>query len=245
MARLLSLLTIVLAAAPALAQEGTMACEPEIATLTIEVPTGRCAARAPSPQPLAVPQQPSAPQAYAAPSAPQAYAPQPYAPQPYAPQAYAPPYYPQPYYPQAYAPPYYPQPYYAPPPSLEPPAPQFRTEEREIRGLWIAGLALWAATWIADWTVTGLAEEREDLRNVAFVPIVGPWIQLAMGQGAGSSGGETLLIADGIAQAAGAVMILVGALVKREVRVRERAPRWSLGVAPTQGGGALALSGTF
>jgi hypothetical protein len=234
MPRLILSLSIVLSAAPALAQGGTVSCEPEVATLTVDVPTGRCAARAPlAPQPYA-------PQPYAA----QPYAVQPYAAQPDAPQPYNAPqpvYAPQPLYaPQPY---YWPQPLAAAQRAGAPPA-LYRTEERELRGLWITGLALWGVAWVMDWAVTGLSQEPGDLRGVAFVPVVGPWVQLAMGQGSASSEGETLLIADGIAQAAGLAMIVLGAVLKREVRVRER-PGLSVVVAPARGGASVGLSGSF
>jgi hypothetical protein len=244
MKRFLVLVCALGAPARVLAQEA-VECEPEVATITIEVPTGRCAASVPPPPvneglalapPNAAPppaQPPYGAQPYGAPP----YGAQPYGAQPYGAQPYgAPPYGAQ--LPYAAQPPYvlpqYGLPYGAPAnvsPRLSLGEPQY--EERELRGLWIAGAAAFAAGYVATAIMTEATESEW-----GFVPLLGPWIEMAEGD----DFLEILWLPGAIAQAAGLVLVIVGASVRRRIPVE---PSLRISAAPAPGGGALSLSGTF
>lgn len=172
-------------------------------------------------------------------------------PQPYGyPQQQPPPGYgqQQPYYGQPYQ---QPQPYYAPQP-VQPAQPRYVDREESITGLWVSGVIILPVSWVLTWTTaTATLDSSRDIDYWlwSWIPIVGPWAMIAQGDdGSRALNGEEIAGAAiaGVAQIAGLAMIILGATIKRTVRVAtyaldgsERAPELTLGVAPTLGGGML------
>lgn len=142
---------------------------------------------------------------------------------------------------QAFVPPgYAPIPYFGQPvPNA--PAPQTEYVPTDVPGLWIAGLAVFGAAWLLDIAVSmtlsdGLGSAHSD---ASFIPIAGPWLQLALGEAHWAA--EPLLVIDGIAQAAGALLFILGVSIRRDVPVQS----WSISAAPTRDGVAAAFTTTF
>lgn len=200
---------------------------------------------------------------------PPAPAPQPYA-QPLPPppdgQPYAQPQPGQPYgQPQPYAQPgqpyVQPQPgtYYAPPPApayyAPPPRTIVRYDLRPRYGLIAGGASILGVAWLST-ALAGLIvsaandictiESGSTCTNAAwplFLPVLGPFIELAYVQGPGTSTVRGLLVFDGILQAGGLAMIIAGAVAKKPRPVYAS----SVQVAPlTVGSGAgLMAFGRF
>ncbi len=175
---------------PGLAAAQAPICLPEVATITVDVPTGRCAATIPpAPAPVV--------------SAPVVSAP--IVPAPAAPAWGSPP-------------PLWPAPPGAawtlpPPPPVQLPV---QEETRELRALWIPGALILGAGWIASGVATVAGDSDAMARGLGFLPVLGPWIQLERG---GNDPLLTLsLWVSGIAQAAGLAMTVIGATVRRRVR---------------------------
>lgn len=221
---------------PGLAGAQAPVCLPEVATVTVDVPTGRCAATLPAPLPgvpAPVVQAPVVPAPVV--QAPVVAAPVVQAPVVPAPVVQAP------AAPAWGSPPLrWPAPPGAawtlpPPPRVELPVVEEQT--RELRGLWIPGALILGAGWIASGVATLASDSDAMARGLGFLPVLGPWIQLERG------GNDPLLTlslwVSGIAQAAGLAMTVIGASVRRRVRSVEVA------IAPTEGGAALAVAGRF
>jgi hypothetical protein len=166
---------------------------------------------------------------------------------------------PAPYYP---AQPYYvaqPQPYYAP----QPQAPQRpttpHTEERANLGLIISGAVILGVGWVVN-ILSGVfagvelfgsdaSSEWDAFRFSAFVPIAGPWIQLATKPTSFSQDywGPWLII-DGLLQATGLTMLVIGIATPRTETVyseRPSEPSFAFvpSISPGYTGGTLV--GTF
>ncbi len=173
-------------------------------------------------------------QTVAAPTAPPAAPPtaQPAHPYPY---PYGQPYpYPYPYYPYPYP---YPQPYARPmgptriPYEEGQPAPAgYRLTTESQKGLIIGGAVTLGATWAVTLLAASLAdavrnadrspgEPRDNGATPLMIPVVGPFIAISTlnSEGAGTS----LLILDGLAQGAGAAMLIAGISSRRKVWVRQ------------------------
>lgn len=134
-----------------------------------------------------------------------------------------------------------------------------RTEERVNLGLTIAGAAMLGASYISNIVVSLFAgigfgssaeEAWNDFRFVGLVPVLGPWIQLGIKPTPiDQDYWVTWLVIDGVLQAAGLTMLIVGLTVRESVEVRAVAEigDFTLSVTPFAGptGSGLALSGTF
>lgn len=171
---------------------------------------------------------------------------------------------PQPYaqpqpYPQPYPQPS-PQPYYAQPqPYAQPaPPPQTRTEMRPNLGLVITGAVMLAVSWIIHGALIspfagysldlGFQDQWATFRATGFIPLAGPWVQLAVKpNGTGSDGWGPYLVVDGVLQAAGLTMLILGLVLQEEHTVVARADAPSFAIAPMIGPAltGLAASGRF
>ncbi|HJL20540.1 MAG TPA: EB domain-containing protein [Sandaracinaceae bacterium LLY-WYZ-13_1] len=135
---------------------------------------------------------------------------------------------------------------------------QPRTETRRMIGLIVAGAVALAAGWAANILVSAFAgvgsstvDDWDAFRGYSFIPVVGPWVQLATkptGFSADSWAGW--LVADGIVQAAGLAMLIVGIAVPVETTVySEGGPGDGLDLALLPqvgpGHGGLSLVGRF
>ncbi|HEY8432352.1 MAG TPA: hypothetical protein VIL20_28460 [Sandaracinaceae bacterium] len=182
--------------------------------------------------------------------------PQPYGYQPAPPPGYAP--YPQ--QPQ-------PQPYYAPQPAA-PPQPRYVERWESIPGLLASGAIILPVSYVLTWTMTtatlpdacsetftGSVVCRDiDYWILSWVPLVGPWFMLGQnGDGiderALNEGEVAGALLSGLAQVTGLTLIILGAVIRRKVRVAtyalgdgERAPQLSFGASPVEGGGVLGAT---
>lgn len=180
-------------------------------------------------------------------------APQPPAPQPYQqPQPYA---QPQPYQ-QPYYAPQQTQPYYTQP---EQRAGVPTTRTRPNFGLIISGAVLLGVGWIANIVVglpagddpfsSGSEPEWTSFRLTSLVPLAGPWIQLGVKPTSFDQDyWAGWLIIDGILQALGATLLVVGLATPRtETVIAENESGFRLTIAPRLGpdSAGLAALGTF
>jgi hypothetical protein len=136
-----------------------------------------------------------------------------------------------------YAPPpgYYPGPgYVAPQPYFMPPPVKTHIEQRPMWGLVGAGLGVFGGVYF--WNVLA-ASLASDWRPA--IPIVGPFLLMGDRDLKDLQG---LLALDGILQGAGAVMILVGAVMKKNVTVYDKV---SIVPAVNANGAGLAAMGQF
>lgn len=105
-------------------------------------------------------------------------------------------------------------------PGYAPAGPPPRESSRASRALIIAGAVALGAGWIANF-VTGLfagieifgssADRWDTFRGVSFIPIAGPWVQLAVKPTTFEQDDwGTWLIIDGLLQGAGTIMLIAG-----------------------------------
>lgn len=128
---------------------------------------------------------------------------------------------PQPYY---YQPQPQPQPYYyRPMRRRRPQIVGYRTEEREVRSLWIPGLITLGVGYLLDVIGTPVANsisndrpesDEEDAMAWALIPIAGPIIQLGIG-----APHPALPITSGLLQLGGLTMFIAGLTMREEARV--------------------------
>lgn len=156
---------------------------------------------------------------------------------------------------QVYVQPGYGQP--AAQPVYTQPQPQPRTEERVHVGLIVAGSVMLGVSWLLHAllisplagcslsSTSGCSSTWEDFRWTGALPLVGPWVQLAIKPtDLGQDGWGPYLIIDGLLQAGGLTMLILGATITETVTVygdNESGPSLRLGVAP----GGLTARGTF
>ena len=183
---------------------------------------------------------PPAPPAAAPPAGAYPYRGQPYGPPPYGAPPQAPPGYPGAWgYPPAAQPP--PLPATIPYREGRQPPPGYTLETQSIRGLWLSGIITFGAPWFMSAVGAGilLDEEKEDVAPL-FAPVLGPFI--AIGTLATDSPGTTLLMVDGLAQAAGVGLLIAGLTAERKVWVRDY---FSLSAVPlvSAHGSGLSLTG--
>lgn len=140
--------------------------------------------------------------------------------------------------------------------------PGYRLVERRRRGLIIAGSLVLGIPWM--FSVTGaVAADFDDKSGFLVIPALGPWLMLAAGGAkddncvdtlggtfddtcnADKAGLRAVLVFDGIAQTAGAVMFFVGMTSKTKRLVRTEP---FMGVSPVRlgrDGYGLGFHGTF
>lgn len=210
-----------------------------------------------------------APPAPTAPPAPPGYGAQPPgAPPPGYPPGYPPPGYPPPGYGQGYPPPGYPPGYGAPgypPPGYgaypmpvdnrpvvldyeegQPIPEGYRLQTRVRKGLVAGGAGTFGGLWLASIlaaSVATSANEDDDKWMPLYIPVGGPFATIAT---VGSSSAGTLaLMLDGLGQAGGLTMLIVGAALPEKRLVRENIAGTSLSIAPTFTGNGLGVVGSF
>jgi hypothetical protein len=136
--------------------------------------------------------------------------------------------------PYGYAPPYY---YYPPPVSILPPAtlpyeegenipPGYELKTRPVRSMVIAGSITFGAPYLISLLTgaTELAAQGSDGTKFApmFAPIVGPFITIGTAKSDGA--GTLWLVLDGVAQTAGAVMLVYGLVADEKYLKRATQP---------------------
>jgi hypothetical protein len=134
------------------------------------------------------------------------------------------------------------------------PAPGYHLETRPRRDLAIAGAVTFGIAWgLAAGSATGFmflsdrlppAGNGVPFGDVAwlFVPVAGPFLQMKAG---GDGTVNALLALDGVAQIAGATLIVVGAAWPKTVVVRDVVRSFHIVPMKVSGGGGLGLVGTL
>lgn len=134
------------------------------------------------------------------------------------------------------------------------PAPVPHTEERVHVGMIVSGSVMLGVSWLLHAAIVsplagccsaGSDDEWHTFRWLGVVPVLGPWLQMAVKPGGlRSDDWATYLAVDGILQAGGLTLIILGATLTETVTVYadgRDGPTLSLGAAP----GGLSLNGTF
>jgi hypothetical protein len=83
---------------------------------------------------------------------------------------------------------------------------------------------------------------KSDRGDFLFIPVVGPFLQMTK---TSSSSGNTMLVIDGVAQAAGATMLIVGITSPRTVLVRNDLAEVRVTPMTVGTGNGVGLVGTF
>lgn len=172
------------------------------------------------------------------------------------PPGYAPPGYGQP--PPGYAPGYYPAPGYGPPPQDtrprymdyedgEPIPNGYHLQSRARRGLIGGGAGLLGGMWFLSFLVGGVGDAAYRSGDggwaALYVPIAGPFI--AMSTLHADSGGVAILAIDGLAQAGGAAMLVLGLVLPTKRLVRDDVSLGPVTIAPVLSPTGGGLRGTF
>ncbi len=113
-----------------------------------------------------------------------------------------------------------------------------RAVSTALPGVWGTGLGLLAGGWLISGTYSAL-DSSEGVPGLGFLPILGSWIQAAAVDGTGS---KTFYAIDGVVQAGGFVMLLVG--LAAGPQKLERMPVMITGQGAV-GGGTIGLTGRF
>lgn len=198
---------------------------------------------------------------------------QPYPGQPYPVQTYPGPATPgQPYpgqpYPGGVQQPYYPaQPYFTPQPTLIPTqTTAVRYVEKPRTRMIIAGAAVLGLSWSLTALLTASYADSLYYKNgmlarnsitasgpsfgtasalwPLYIPLIGPWLELGYLSGSGSQLGGTLLAIDGVVQASGLVLMIVGAATRTRVAIYAKN---NLTISPLtlSGGSGVLVGGRF
>ncbi len=148
-----------------------------------------------------------------------------------------------------------PQPQYVQQPQYYAQPQPTRTEQRAHVGLIVGGAVMLGVSWLVHGALispfagysldSGYQIAWEAFRYMGLVPLAGPWIQLAIKpSGLSDDGWGPYLIIDGLLQAAGLTMLILGATITETVTVygdSRTGPSLALGVGP----GMLGATGTF
>jgi hypothetical protein len=113
-----------------------------------------------------------------------------------------------------------------------------------LGGLWIISIFTGIFGNIGHEVTTG----EKDAWTPMYVPIVGPFITISTASTDLSGGGTALLVVDGIAQAGGAAMLVLGLALPKKTLVRDAisfSPAPGVTVTPTFTGTGLGAVGTF
>jgi hypothetical protein len=128
----------------------------------------------------------------------------------------------------------------APPPPVQP-----KTALRPMTALWAAGLAIFLGGYVTNIAATAIGA-REDV-GTAAIPFAGPWLQYGFTYSSSSSQSmaQALLATDGVVQAAGGALLVVGLSIWRKETRYATHPRWlaSPWLGPTGGGLAVTFRG--
>lgn len=121
------------------------------------------------------------------------------------------------------------------------------TETKGITGLIIAGPIVFGVAYATGIAVTAGLEADDDLIAYSAIPVAGPWVMLADSRTEDYSGA---LAANGLLQAGGLAMFIVGVSVRREYQVPVYASDdghvgVGLSAVPTLGGSSVSASGHF
>lgn len=125
----------------------------------------------------------------------------------------------------------------------DPIPPGYHAESQMRKGLIIGGAVTFGVMYLITALVGAAMDDVGSDGSFLFVPVAGPFLQMTR---TNTSTGNVFLAIDGLAQAAGATMLIVGLTSPKTVLVRNDLAE--VRVAPMrlgQNGGGLGLVGTF
>jgi len=124
----------------------------------------------------------------------------------------------------------------------------YHPEARARKGLVISGAVLFGVTYLLSTLVASANDNSYDGNRYTalWIPVVGPFMQL--GSSTNASGDDQIFVLDGLAQAAGITMLVLGLAFPRTILVRN--DMLSMSFLPTpmkvgHEGGGLGLIGRF
>ena len=134
--------------------------------------------------------------------------------------------------------------------------PQPRTESRPIIGLIVSGAILLGVSWVTNIIVSAAAgtiettttsDQWSDFRYIGLIPVVGPWIQMAVKPTAfDQDDWAYYLTVNGILQAAGLTMLVLGIAIPVERTVyAENGERRGIDLAIAPSTNGISLLGRF
>lgn len=130
--------------------------------------------------------------------------------------------------------------------------PGYRLAEKRRSGLAIAGASIFGGLWIASAIAGGIMEDSGRWSGThgwpMYIPVIGPFITIESYNA--SAGGATPLVFDGIGQAAGLVMFIIGLGTKEKVlKYQFDTPAAQVELTPVASplreGGFAGVTGTF
>ncbi len=129
----------------------------------------------------------------------------------------------------------------------DPIPPGARVVKKPKLGLIIGGAVLLGVTWISDWVISFAACDRCSPNDaLGLIPVLGPFIQLAVGLGEPNNVAfyiaTPFLILDGLAQAGGLAMIIIGVLKGKSVLVYDSPDVQGMILPTVMPGGGMGLS---
>jgi hypothetical protein len=124
----------------------------------------------------------------------------------------------------------------------------YHPETRAKKGLVITGAVLFGVVYLLSTLVASVDDNSYDGNRYSalWIPIIGPFIQL--GSNGNASGDNETLVLDGLAQAAGVTMLVLGLAFPRHILVRNDLTSISFVPTPMRvghEGGGLGLVGRF
>jgi hypothetical protein len=122
----------------------------------------------------------------------------------------------------------------------EPVPPGYRPVSRARRGLLITGASILGSLYM----LAVLAGGTDKSLTPLYVPVFGPFLQIATGHDSGS-GANGVLVLDGLGQTAGAVMLLIAATTTKTVLVRNDLAEVRIAPTVTKTGSGIGLVGRF
>lgn len=127
----------------------------------------------------------------------------------------------------------------------EAPPPGYHTETKSLKGVWVAGLSMWASSYFLSVLGGGIADAAEGYDEgkyiyYSLIPVAGPFV--IAGHDEIGIGGKMPFILFGAVQAAGLGMFIGGLAAKQKIWVADDV---AFEVEPTIGLGTLGLNATF
>ena len=121
------------------------------------------------------------------------------------------------------------------------PPPGYHLETRVRKGLVIAGAVTFGSMYILTaLTAAAINDTSSGNAGVLYVPVAGPFMYLGE---TGSQSGKVILVIDGLAQAAGAAMLITGLAAPKTIAVRNDLAK--VNITPVFGPGSVGVVGTF
>jgi len=120
--------------------------------------------------------------------------------------------------------------------------PGYHLETRVRKGLVIGGAVTFGSMYLLTALTAAAINDSRGSANgsLLYIPVAGPFLYLGE---AGSQSGKLVLIIDGVAQAAGAAMLIAGIAAPKTIAVRNDLAK--IEITPVLGPGSAGIVGTF